>query len=230
MNNLCLVLRLLLVILIVNIGFPGVAVAGGFCEPFRQSNVPQYVLNTMIDAASAGHLYLFQPEISQVGFSIDSTFMHVDGKFTKIEGGIAMESGVEHKGQALFAIRTDSVSTSNPLIDCIIKSNTFLDVENYPQILFISTGFKWLSNTTGHLKGKLTLHGVTKPVAFNVKLSDSVCKGVGKSDTVVAKISTSVNRTDFGMNEMKSAIGDTVVLSIRVHAKRSKLLCLQCHG
>jgi polyisoprenoid-binding protein YceI len=222
--------HLLLATLLLNIGLTGVAGAGGFCEPFRQSNVPQYVPDTMIDAATIGHLYRFQSANSQVGFSIESTLKPIKGNFKKIEGGIAMESGAEHRGQALIAIETDSVSTLNPLVDSIIKSGTFLGADDYPQILFISTRFKWLDETTGFLKGNLTLHGVTKPVAFHVKLSDPGGNRVGKSNTALARITTSINRTDFGMNKMALAVSETINLSIRVQATKSKLSCVQCHG
>ncbi|MEN8214414.1 MAG: YceI family protein [Pseudomonadota bacterium] len=222
--------RWLLFALTMNIGWIGAAAAGGFCEPFRQVKVPQYVLNTMIDAATIGHLYRFQSETSRVKFSIDSSFKLVEGNFRKIEGGIAMESGAEHRGQALIAIKTGSVSTSNSLVENIIKSDTFLDVDEYPQILFTSTGFKWLGDTSGFLKGNLTLHGVTKPVSFHVKLSDLQGNRVGKSNAALARITTSINRNDFGMNKLPFAVNDKVNLSIRVQAAKSKLDCLQCHG
>lgn len=221
---------LLLATLLLNIGLTGVAGAGGFCEPFRQSKVPQYVLDTMINAATIGHFYRFQSATSQVGFSIDSTLKPIKGNFKKIEGGIAMESGAEHQGQALIAIETDSVSTLNPLVDSIIKSGAFLDADDYPQILFISTRFKWLTETTGFLKGKLTLHGVTKPVAFHVKLSDPTGNRVGKSNTALARITTSINLKNFGMDKMAFGVNETVNLTIRVQATKSKLSCIQCHG
>ena len=222
--------RLFLSTLMLNIGLTGAVGASGFCEPFRQSKVPQYVRDTMINAAITGNFYRFQSEASQVGFSIDSTFKHVDGNFMKIEGGIAMESGAEHHGQALIAIKTDSVSTLNPLVDSIIKSGTFLDTDKYPQIIFTSTGFKWLDETTGFLKGNLTLHGVTKPITFRVKLSDPAGNRVGTSDTALARMTTSINRTDFGMNKMAFGVSEKVNLSIRVQATKSKLSCLQCHS
>ncbi len=189
------------------------------CTPFRDGKVKQSVLAVMLEAAKIGNLYRIQAETSEVGFCIDSKFQQIKGSFKDIEGGIALESGADNDGQALLVIKTASVSTSSGLVENIIKSDTFFDVENYPEILFVSTGFEWESKTEGVLKGKLTLHGISKPVTFNVKLSDLKGNKVGKSDIILVKITTSIKRADFGMDSMTVMVSDTVKLCMSVQAK-----------
>jgi polyisoprenoid-binding protein YceI len=44
----------------------------------------------------------------------------------------------------------------------------FLDGEHYPTATFVSTGFRPLDQTSGLMRGDLTLRGVTQPVELNV--------------------------------------------------------------
>jgi len=219
-----LVIRLLLTILLLTSGISATAVAGPkLCTPFRDGKVKQSVLTVMLEAAKVGHLYRIQPKTSEVGFCIDSKFQQVKGSFKDIKGGIALESSAEKNGQALLTIKTASVSTSSSLVEKTIKSETFFDVERYPEILFVSTGFEWNSETMGVLKGNLTLHGVTKPVTFNVVLSDIKGNKVGNSDIIIVKITTALKRSDFGMDTMTMMVSDTVKLCMSVQAKKPNI-------
>lgn len=190
------------------------------CIPFLDGKVKQSVLTVMLEAAKVGHLYRIQPKTSEVGFCIESKFQQIKGSFKDIEGGIALEPSADNNGQALLTIRTNSVSTSSRVVEHTIKSETFFDVERYPEILFVSTGFEWKSETKGVLKGDLTLHGVTKPVTFNVLLSDVKGNKVGNSDIILVKITTSIKRADFGMDAMTLMVSDTVKLCMSVQAKK----------
>ncbi len=222
--------RLLLAVLLLNCGFAKVAVADRFCTPFLNGKVEQSVLDSMLRAAKKGYLYRVQSATSVVKFCIDSKLSHVEGRFKKFEGGIAMQSGAENRGQALLSIDVDSVSTPNPLIEKVIKSGTFIDVERYPDILFVSSGFEWLAGTAGIVKGNLTLHGITRAVTFNVKLSDVKGSKIGNSDTILIKMTVPISRADFGMKKRKFLVSDSVKLCMSVEAKRTSLSCMQCHN
>ena len=230
MNSGNLVRRLLLITLLLISGFANIASADRFCTPFLNGKVKQSVLDTMLHAAKEGYLYRVQPATSVVKFCIDSKFSHVEGRFKDIEGGIAMQPGVEKRGQALLSIDVDSVSASNSLVEKVIKSGTFIDVERYPEILFVSTGFEWLIGTAGIVKGNLTLHGVTRPVTFNVKLSDIKGNKVGNSDIILIKMTAPISRADFGMSKRRLLVSDSVKLCMSVQAKRTNLSCMQCHN
>lgn len=224
MNTGNLVIRLLFTFLLLFSCISTAAAAEpNLCTPFRDGKVKQSVLAVMLEAAKIGNLYRIQPATSEVGFCIDSKFQQVKGSFKDIKGGIALESSAGNNGQALLTIKTASVSTSNSLVQNVIKSDTFFDVENHPEILFVSTGFEWKSVTNGVLRGDLTLHGVTKPVTFNVVLSDVKGNKVGNSDTILVKITTSIKRADFGMDSMAVMVSDTVKLCMSVQAKKPRI-------
>lgn len=222
--------RLLVASLLLTCSAAKIAAADKFCTPFLNGKVEQSVLDSMLHAAKNGYLYRVQPATSMVKFCVDSKFSHVEGRFKDFEGGIAMQSGAESRGQALLSIDADSVSTSNTLVEKVIKSGTFIDVGHYPEILFVSTGFEWLIGTAGIVKGNLTLHGVTRPVTFNVKLSDIRGNKVGDSDIILIKMSVPISRADFGMRKRKLLVNDSVKLCMSVQAKKTNLSCMQCHN
>ena len=178
------------------------------------------VLAAMLAASKTGCFYQIQPETSEVWFSIDSIVKPVKGKFIHFKGGVALQPDADNNGHALFVVKSDSISTSNIVIDEVVRSKSFFHVEHYPEILFVSSGFSWLSETRGLLKGKLTLRSVTKSVVFNVELSNIQGNKVDNSGTILIKINTYISRSAFGMNSMTSIVSDIVQLGMDIQAKK----------
>ncbi len=178
------------------------------------------VLASMLEASRNECYYQIQSDASEVWFSVDSIAGMAKGKFNRFKGGIALPPESANNSQVVFVIKSDSISTSNIAIDKVVRSKSYMDVERYPEILFVSSGFSWLSETRGLLKGKLTLHGVTQAVAFKVELSGIRKNRVGRSETILVKISTSISRSKFGMKLMSKVVSDTVELSMTIKAKK----------
>ena len=68
-----------------------------------------------------------------------------------------------------MTIKTDSVDSNHAERDKHLRGENFLHVDKFPQARFVSTSFEQSNDGRGLLKGAFTLHGVTKPVAINVK-------------------------------------------------------------
>jgi polyisoprenoid-binding protein YceI len=184
------------------------------------SKVGHSVLAAMLEASKSDSYYQIQSKSSEVWFSIDSIAGTAKGRFIHFKGGIALQPKVANNGQVVFVIKSDSISTSNTVIDKVVRSKSYMDVKRYPEILFVSSGFSWQSDTRGILKGKLTLHGVTKPVAFSVELSGITRNKSGNSETILVKIATSISRSKFGMKLMSKVVSDRVELNMTIRAKK----------
>ena len=199
----------------------GMAGEGDLCAPFKNNGmVDQSVLETMLKAAEVGRLYRIEASSSKVGFCVNSRFKRVEGDFRDFQGGMAMSKEGAGEAQTLVVIKAGSLDTDGALIESIIKSERFFDVENFPDILFVSTGFEWTSSTTAKLRGDLTLHGVTKPVVFNVTLSDINNDTAGEGEQILVKATTKVSRADFGMDTLSSLVDDNVQLCMSVKARK----------
>jgi polyisoprenoid-binding protein YceI len=198
----------------------GMAGEGDLCAPFKHGKVDQSVLETMLKAAEVGRLYRIEASSSKVGFCVNSQFKRVEGVFGEFQGGMALSKEGAGKAQTLVVIKAASLDTDGALIESMIKSERFFDVENYPEILFVSTGFEWTGNTTARLMGNLTLHGVTKPVIFNVTLTDIKDKTAGEGEQILVKATTKVSRAEFGMDTLSSLVDDNVQLCMSVKARK----------
>ncbi len=192
------------------------------CEPFLNSKVDASLMASMLTAAENGQLYRINQESSQVGFCVDSQLSRVEGSFRDFRGGLALDSGTSSDGQAMVVIRTDSVDTDATLIKQLLKGDSFFDVENNPEILFVSTGFEWTSATTAKLEGDITLRGVTRPVVFDVTLTEITQASKDADKKILVKATTILNRTDFGMTSLTSLVSDNVRLCMSVEATRYK--------
>jgi len=212
--------RSALAIMLLVTAMVGLADEDDLCSPFKDGLVDESLVARMLSAADNGHFYRIQADSSQVGFCVDSQFNDVKGSFKDFQGGLALGSGDSIDGQTMVVIKTASLDTDGAMLESIIKSKRFFDVQNYPEILFVSTGFKWTSDATAVLKGDLTLHGVTKPVIFSVEMTNLTRNQAGSTDMILFKATTAISRTDFGMDTLSSVVNDTVRLCMSVEAQK----------
>ena len=188
------------------------------CSPFKDGKVDASLLQTMLSAAEHGHLYRIQKSSSQVGFCVDSKLSRIEGKFTDFQGGMSLAHGEQDDGQTMVLIRAGSLETDSSLVESMIKGEHFFDVKHHPEVLFVSDGFKWTGPKTAVLRGKLTLRGVTRPVIFNVTVSALDDEAIDDADRVLVKATTTVNRADFGMDELAGLVEGQVQLCMSVEA------------
>ena len=193
------------------------------CSPFRDGNVDEALVNDMLEAADNGYLYRIKQDTSQVGFCVSSGWTQVKGEFHEFSGGLALVPETKHTApaeQAMVSIRTASLHTRSSAVEDLIKGEIFFDVENYPEILFVSNGFEWTASDTARIFGDLTIRGVTRPVVFDVTLTPLDEQGNATVERMLVKASTTINRSDFNMESMSMLVNDAVTLCMSVEAVR----------
>jgi len=188
------------------------------CAPFKDGVVDEAIVSKMLEAANDGHLYRIDPDSSKVGFCVDSPIGLIKGEFKKFTGGLTfLQENVSTDEQALVMIETASLETSGVFIEGMLKGRKFFDVENFPEMLFVSTGFKWVSATEAVLLGELTLHGVTKKVGFHVVLVDQPGDDE-HGQRILVKATTLIHRSEFGLTALSPMVSDSVNLCMSVDA------------
>ena len=93
------------------------------------------------------------------------------GEFTVAKGMLTLDPNNVENSKIDVTIDASSVSTGVEALDKHLKSSDFLNVETYPEITFKSTGIKRTGDDTAEVTGDLTIHGVTKPVTLETKLT-----------------------------------------------------------
>jgi len=91
------------------------------------------------------------------------------GRFNDFDGSFSYDEADPAASRVEVTIRTASIDSNHAERDKHLRGKDFLEVDKFPQATFVSSGFKENDDKTAALTGKLTLHGVTRPVTIDVK-------------------------------------------------------------
>lgn len=181
----------------------------------------------LVSASAFGANYKADPGHTNVNFTVRHMFSKVTGEFKQFEGTFAFDEKAKELKDVNFTIQSASINTNNEKRDGHLKSADFFDAEKIPTLTFKQSKPTKLSGTKGKLAGEFTMHGVTKPVTFDVEYlgTDKDPWGNTKSGfTATAKVS----RKDFGLvwnktlESGKLLVGDEVTISLQVEADAQK--------
>lgn len=120
----------------------------------------------------------------------------VRGRFGDFSGEIRIgedprDSSVE------VTVDAASVDSREERRDGHLKGADFLDVEQFPTIEFHSTGITW-TDSDAKVHGDLTLHGVTRPVTFDLEYDGSGPDPWGNT-RIAFSGTTEIDREDWGL-------------------------------
>jgi polyisoprenoid-binding protein YceI len=146
---------------------------------------------------------------------------NVKGEFTKLTGTARINPADITKSTVEATIDVASINTRDPQRDGHLKSPDFFDVEKYPSVAFQSTK---LSRSDGALEvaGNLTIHGVTKPVVFQVEGPTPETKDPWGNTRIGVEATTTIDRRDFGLvwnSNLETGgvlVGDKVTITVDV--------------
>lgn len=123
--------------------------------------VPAQAADYDIDSKGA-HAFI-QFKIKHLGYS------WLLGRFNKFDGQFSYDEKKPNKSKIEVNIDTSSIDSNHAERDKHLRSADFLEVSKFPTAKFVSTSFKEKGKGKAILKGKLTLHGVTKPITIKLK-------------------------------------------------------------
>ena len=121
-------------------------------------------------AAARAAEYRIDPAHSFVQFKISHLgYSWMIGTFDKVSGSFAFDPSAGPGGQRVSVeIDTASIDTGHAERDKHLRSSDFLNVEKFPKATFVGTAYEGGAES-GTMKGDLTLMGVTKPIAIDVR-------------------------------------------------------------
>ncbi|PZQ92118.1 MAG: polyisoprenoid-binding protein [Leifsonia xyli] len=113
-----------------------------------------------------------------------------------------------------------SVDTRNEMRDGHLRTGDFFLVDEHPTATYRGTAVT-LDGDHFTVEGELTLRGVTRPVALKGEFLGIVTNGYGQT-VAAASATTTINRTDFGVNWNTAleaggmTLGDDVALTFEL--------------
>jgi polyisoprenoid-binding protein YceI len=163
-------------------------------------------------------------------WNIDPTHSHVSfavrvlsvsttrGRFHALRGHIHIDEQNPTNSWVEAEVEAASINTRNKLRDAHLRSAAFFAVKQYPTITFQSTNVEKVGSQDYRVTGDLTLHGVTRPIIFDVAYR-------GQSTLMGARAglraSAQINRTDFGVGRgaaVQLAASSMVTIEIELEA------------
>ncbi len=161
---------------------------------------------------------------SEVGFSVKHLMItNVKGKFTDYDGDI--EFDMKNKAFKAFdaTVKAKSIDTGIEKRDDHLRDADFFEVDKYPDIKFVMSSYEKKSDTSGILKGNMTIRGISKPIELNATINGVIKDMAGKTK-IGFSLDGQINRKDFGLNWNKAlefggvAVGDEVKLMAEIQA------------
>jgi polyisoprenoid-binding protein YceI len=175
----------------------------------KKFNTLMAVLTFVAGSALAQTTWTVDRSHSKIGFSVaHMAVSEVEGNFKDFDATVVSKSEDFNGAEITFTAKTASIDTDNEKRDNHLKSPDFFDAEKHPELSFkgnlVKEGKKY------KLKGDLTMHGVTKPVTFDVTYGGSVDTGRGVKAGF--KVLGKLNRQEFGLTwSNKVPTGELVV-------------------
>ncbi len=172
---------------------------------------------------SAPEKFTIDPDHTYPYFSINHLgFSTMQGRFNETSGEIVIDTA-NKTGHINIVINAASVDTAHKKRDDHLRSPDFLNAIEFPEIVYTSSKVTINDDNSGLVEGTLTIMGTAKPVTLNV--SKMHC-GIHPMDPKKKKYvcgfdaTTTIKRSDFGINYALPAVGDEMVLSFGVEAIR----------
>jgi polyisoprenoid-binding protein YceI len=144
--------------------------------------------------------YTIDPAHSRIGFVARHAMVtKVRGSFNDFEGSGYFDAEDPSRSHLELTIKTSSIDTGNPDRDAHLRSNDFFDMDNYPEIRFVSTRVETKGADEYLVTGDLTMKGVTRPVSIEFEFEGGVQDPFG-NDRIGFEGTATVSRKEWGIN------------------------------
>ena len=174
------------------------------------------------------------PEVATSTWSIDPVhsvaefkvkhmmISNVKGQFTGVSGTLTLDETEVTNSTIEATIDAASVNTREADRDKHLRSADFFDVEKFPALSFHSTRVHRGSDGGLVVEGELTIHGVTRKVAFDVEGPTAPGKDPWGKSRIGLSATTKINRKDYGLTWNAALetggilVGDEVTITLDV--------------
>lgn len=159
--------------------------------------------------------YVVEPAHTQIMFSVNhmglSTFY---GMFSNASGSLTLDPKTLSASSVSVSVPVDSVSTTSAKLTEYLKSSGWLDAQRDPVMVFKSTRITATGPRTAQMVGNLTIHGITRPVTFEVVFHGAGTNPLDQSYTVGFDAAATIRRTEFGVNKYVQLVSNETVITI----------------
>lgn len=171
--------------------------------------------------------YTVDPNHTQVAFNWNHVGFSTPGaNFTQVSGTIQGNQDHPELSTVTITMPVKSLDTFVPLLNQhLIESGEFFKSKEFPDVTFKSTGMRDVNRDAGTFKlvGNLTVNGITKEEVLDVKLNKAGPHPFyGDALAAGFNATTTVKRSDFGIDKYVPAVSDELAVRISLEAIESE--------
>lgn len=188
------------------------------------TGIPAFAADGAKTPATAVAKYDIDPAHSNVTFGWNHFgFSNPTARLKTIEGSVQLDQADLTKSSVAVTLPLDGLDTGVAKLDEHLKSADFFDATKYPTITFKSTKVEKAGDSGLKITGDLTVHGVTKPVTLDAKINKIGLFEMGpyKAQAAGFDATTTIKRSDFGVNKYVPNVSDEIPVRITLDAKQS---------
>ena len=149
-------------------------------------------------AGMAQTTWTIDKEHSSINFSVAHFLVtQTTGRFKDFDARVISGTDDFNGATVSFTAKTASICTDNEQRDHHLQSDAFFNTEKYPELMFTGTLVK--ENDKYHLKGRLTIRDITRPVSFAVTYNGRVKDSTFHMDKAGFTITGNINRLEYGL-------------------------------
>jgi polyisoprenoid-binding protein YceI len=186
-------------------------------------NFSVLALSVSLAAPAFATEYKVDPSHSHVGFTVSHLVSKVKGEFKDFDGSFNFDAKKPVTSGGKFVVKAASISTNNEKRDAHLKSPDFLDAQKYPELTLANIKIKAAGKDKYKMTGDLTIHGVTKPVTFDLEYNGEAKDPWGNMRAGFSA-NGKINRKDYGLTWNKALetggllVGNDVAIELQVEA------------
>jgi polyisoprenoid-binding protein YceI len=148
----------------------------------------------------------------------------VRGRFTDVRATIEVAENLELSSAEMW-IEAASIESGVEMRDDHLRSPDFLNVEEFPQVHFVSTEVRSTGDDSWEVDGDLTIRGITRPVTLQVELAGVIDDEMFQTQRAGLVATTEINRHEWDMHwNMPLGLGGLVADTAKIEIDAEILL------
>ncbi|MBZ6378376.1 hypothetical protein B5C34_13190 [Pacificimonas flava] len=158
--------------------------------------------------------YEVDPGHTLVTFTVDHLgFSSYTGQFGNPSGTLVLDPANPTEAELNVSFPISAVSTTSEQLDEHLQSEDFFNAAEYPEATFTATDIFVEGNNAG-IRGNLSMAGVTKSVVLQAQFYGAGTNPMSGEPNIGFRATTSINRSDWGIDYALPALSDEVLLVI----------------
>lgn len=146
-------------------------------------------------------------------------FSNPTAAFSDVSGSITYDADKPSASTISVSIPVKTVDTFVPKLTDEFMAEAYFDVSTFPTATFESTKVTSTGGNSYDVEGNLTIKGTTQPVIFKATLNGKGPHPMTQKAAIGFDASTTIKRSDFGIDKYVPNVSDEVTLTITTEAQ-----------